>query len=193
MGFWEAIKGERVKLKGPRLDTCEVCNGTGSGGGANSICPDCNGSGNVTQMAGAMRFSLTCPRCDGTGKLRNVCTNCYGDGRVMRTERVEVRIPAGARTGSRLRVGGKGNSGTVGAPDGDLYITIRVDAHPIFSRDGDDILIQVPISVSEAYLGAKIEVPTIDGRALLKIPPGTHTGQKFRLREKGVFNSRTNS
>lgn len=191
--FWQSIRGTQVRLNITRLDTCEVCHGTGSGGGANSVCPDCNGSGNVTQMAGAMRFSLTCPRCDGTGRLKDICTNCNGDGRVMRTEPVEVRIPPGARTGSRLRVAGKGNAGTAGAPGGDLYITIRVDAHPFFNRDGDDIEIKVPITVSEAYLGAKIEVPTIDGRALLKIPPGTHTGQKFRLREKGVFNSRTNT
>ena len=109
-------------------------------------------------------------------------------GGLPRTETVEVRIPPGAQTGSRLRVAGKGNAGTMGAPAGDLYITVRVEPHPFFRRDGDDIEIRVPVTVTEAALGAKIEVPTIDGRALLKIPQGTQNGQKFRLREKGVFN-----
>jgi molecular chaperone DnaJ len=140
-----------------------------------------------------MRFSLTCPRCGGTGRLRNACPSCGGEGRMSTSEKVEVRIPAGAANGSRLRVQGKGNAGRMGAPPGDLYITLRVDDHPLFRREGDDILLKVPVSVAEAGLGAKIEVPTVDGRALLKIPQGTQTGQKFRLREKGVFNSRKNS
>jgi molecular chaperone DnaJ len=106
---------------------------------------------------------------------------------------VEVRIPAGTQSGSRLRVAGKGNAGTLGAPPGDLYITIQVQSHPFFVRDGDNINIDVPITVSEAGLGAKIEVPTIDGKAQLKIPQGTKNGQKFRMREKGVFNSRKES
>jgi len=106
---------------------------------------------------------------------------------------VEVRIPQGVTSGSRLRVAGKGNAGVAGGPPGDLYITIRVDEHPFFKRNGDNIEIQVPLTVSEAGLGAKIEVPTIDGRALLKIPQGTQNGQRFRLREKGVLNSRKNS
>ncbi len=142
-------------------------------------------------MAGAMKFNLTCPRCQGTGKLKNGCPTCGGEGRVLTTESVEVRIPAGVRNGSRLRVAGKGNAGTMGAPPGDLYITTRVEEHPFFHRDGDNIEIQVPVTVAEAGLGAKIEVPTIDGKALLKVPQGTHNGQKFRLREKGVLNSRT--
>ena len=137
-----------------------------------------------------MRFSLMCQRCNGSGRLRNVCPACHGDGRISHKENVEVRIPAGTRTGSRLRVAGKGNAGTQGAPAGDLYITIRVDPHPFFERDGDDIHIRIPVAVWEAALGTKIEVPTIDGRALLKIPQGTQNGQKFRLREKGVLNSR---
>jgi len=111
----------------------------------------------------------------------------------VRPDVVEVRIPPGVSAGSRLRVAGKGNAGTAGAQSGDLYITVRVEEHPFFKRDGDDIEIQVPLTVSEAGLGSKIEVPTIDGRALLKIPQGTQNGQKFRLRDKGVFNSRKNS
>src|SRR5204863_1586582 len=118
----------------------------------------CNGTGNVSQMAGAMRFNLTCPRCNGTGKLTNACPTCGGDGRVTRTESVEVRIPPGARNGSRLRVAGKGNAGTHGAPPGDLYITTRVEKHPFFHREGDEIYIKVPLAAWEAALGAKIEV-----------------------------------
>ena len=188
--FWQAIRGTSVKLNISRQDTCEVCHGTGSAGSQVAVCPQCDGTGTVTQMAGAMRFNLTCPRCGGSGRLRNVCPNCRGEGRVPRVETVEVRIPPGVATGNRLRVAGKGNAGLAGGPPGDLYITVRVEEHPFFKRVGDNIEIQVPLTVSEAGLGAKIEVPTIDGRALLKIPQGTQNGQKFRLREKGVFNAR---
>jgi molecular chaperone DnaJ len=189
--FWQAIRGTQVRLTINRQEVCTVCGGSGTKSGATTVCPECNGSGNVTQMAGAMRFSLTCPRCEGTGRLKNNCPNCHGDGRVSTPDTVDVRIPPGAQQGSRLRVQGKGNAGTHGAPPGDLYITVRVDEHPFFRRDGDDIEITLPVRIDEAGLGAKIEVPTIDGRALLKIPQGTKNGQKFRLREKGVASSRT--
>jgi molecular chaperone DnaJ len=191
--FWQAIRGTQISLNINRQDVCGTCNGSGAAGGNTTICPECNGSGNVNQMAGAMKFSLTCPRCNGTGRLRNTCPTCHGDGRLAESEKVDVRIPAGAQTGSRLRVAGKGNAGTMGAPSGDLYITIRVEPHPIFERNGDDIEIKLPVRVDEAALGAKLEVPTIDGRALLKIPQGTKNGQKLRLREKGVSNSRKGS
>ncbi|MBV8844964.1 MAG: molecular chaperone DnaJ [Bryobacterales bacterium] len=189
--FWQAIKGTQVRLSINRQEACPVCHGSGAQAGANTICPQCNGSGNVTQAAGAMRFSLTCPKCEGTGRLRNKCSNCGGDGTIASSEIVEVRIPPGAQQGSRLRVAGKGNAGTLGSPPGDLYITLRVEPHPFFVREGDDINIRVPVRIDEAGLGAKIEVPTIDGRALLKIPQGTKNGQKFRLRDKGVLNSRS--
>jgi molecular chaperone DnaJ len=188
--FWQSIRGTQVKLNITRQDVCDQCSGTGSAGGGVAVCPECNGTGNVTQMAGAMKFNLTCPRCGGRGRLRNACPKCFGDGRVAKQDTVEVRIPAGATPGSRLRVKDKGNAGTLGAPAGDLYITIQVEPHPFFNREGDDIHIKVPVSVSEAGLGAKIEVPTIDGKAILKIPQGTQNGQKFRMREKGVYNSR---
>jgi molecular chaperone DnaJ len=188
--FWQSIQGAQVRLNIHRLDDCGSCRGSGSVGGSMGACPQCHGTGNVTQMAGAMRFSLTCPRCGGSGRLRNACPACRGEGRVSRDESVEVRIPPGAQTNSRLRVQGKGNAGSMGAPPGDLYITIHVEPHPFFTREGDDILIRVPVSVTEAGLGARIEVPTVDGRALLKIPQGTQNGQKFRLREKGVYNAR---
>lgn len=191
--FWQSIKGTQVRLNVNRHEVCGTCGGSGSSGGGSTQCPQCHGSGNVTQMAGAMRFSLTCPRCSGKGKVKNLCPVCQGDGRLPHPESVEVRIPPGTRNGSRLRVASKGSAGTMGAPAGDLYITVRVDEHPFFRRDGDNIEIRIPVTVSEAALGAKIEVPTVDGRALLKIPQGTQTGQKFRLREKGVLNARTNT
>jgi molecular chaperone DnaJ len=190
--FWQAIRGTQTRLNITRYEVCDTCHGSGSTGQGEVTCPQCNGTGNVTQMAGAMRFNLACPRCGGSGKLRNACPTCGGDGRVTRTETVDVRISPGARNGSRLRVPGKGNAGTMGAPPGDLYITTRVEEHPFFHREGDDIEIEVPVAVWEAALGSKIEVPTIDGRTLLKIPQGTKNGQKFRLREKGVLNARTN-
>jgi len=192
--FWQAIRGTQTRLNITRYDVCDICHGSGAAAGpglGELTCPECKGTGNVSQMAGAMRFNLTCPRCGGSGKLGSACPACGGEGRVARTESVEVRIPPGARNGSRLRVPGKGNAGTLGAPAGDLYITTRVEDHDFFHRDGDNIEIKLPLAVWEAALGAKIDVPTIDGRAQLKIPQGTKNGQRFRLREKGVLNSRT--
>lgn len=191
--FWQAIRGTQVKLNISRQETCPTCHGSGAAGSNVAVCPECDGSGTVTQMAGAMKFNLTCPRCGGTGRLKNACPTCRGEGRVSHPDTVEVRIPQGVAAGSRLRVAGKGNAGVAGGPAGDLYITIRVEEHPFFKRSGDNIDVQVPLSVSEAGLGAKIEVPTIDGRALLKIPQGTQNGQKFRLRDKGIFNARKNT
>ncbi len=193
ISFWQAIRGFTAKIEVTRSDVCPTCHGTGGNEAGSVACPQCNGTGNVTQMAGNMKFNLTCPRCNGKGRLKNACPTCHGDGRLSHAEQVEVRIPAGARDGSRLRVAGKGNAGTQGAPAGDLYITTRVEEHPLFKRDGDNINLKVPVTVAEAGLGAKIEVPTIDGKTLLKIPPGTQNEQKFRLRERGIFNARKNS
>ena len=133
-----------------------------------------------------MKFNVTCPRCQGTGKNVATCPVCHGEGSVERTEPLEVRIKAGTRDGQRIRIAGKGNAGTHGGGVGDLYVIIRAGEHPIFRREGDDISLTVPVTTVEAALGAKIEVPTIDGRSVLKIPPGTQSGQKLRLREKGV-------
>jgi molecular chaperone DnaJ len=193
ISFWQAIKGTTAKIDITRYDQCPTCQGTGGKDAGSVSCPQCNGTGNVTQMAGNMKFNLTCPRCNGKGRLKNACPTCHGDGRLAHTETVEVRIPPGAQDGSRLRVAGKGNAGTMGASPGDLYITTHVEEHPLFQREGDNILLKVPVTVAEAGLGAKIEVPTIDGKTLLKIPPGTQNEQKFRLRERGVFNARKNS
>jgi molecular chaperone DnaJ len=188
--FWQSIRGTQVKLNISRQETCDTCHGSGTAGNSVAVCPECDGAGTVTQMAGAMKFNLTCPKCGGSGRLKNACPTCRGEGVITRPDTVEVRIPQGVSSGARLRVAGKGNAGVGGGPPGDLYITVRVDEHPFFKRHGDNIDIQVPLTVSEAGLGAKIEVPTIDGRALLKIPQGTQNGQKFRLREKGIFNAR---
>src|SRR5712664_2357687 len=190
--FWDAVRGGVKKLQITRLDTCETCHGTGAIGSPQT-CPVCNGSGTVQQAAGKMRFNVPCTRCGGTGKIRTPCRTCGGEGRVRRTETIEVRIPPGLASGARLRVPGKGNSGTMGAPPGDLYLRVEVRPHPFFERRGNDLYTKVPVTVSEATLGAKIEVPTIDGRSLVKIPPGTNSGSTLRLREKGITSARNGS
>jgi len=184
--FAEAMHGTVKKLSFTRLDVCNVCHGSGYAPGDEKICPTCNGSGQVTQVSGKMRFQVTCSRCGGSGRLRTVCRNCGGEGRVQRVETLDVRIPPGAKTGSRVRVAGRGNAGTGGGPPGDLYIITNVQPHPFFERRGDDLYTVVPITVSEASLGAKVEVPTIDGRSQVRIPPGTNSGKRLRLREKGA-------
>jgi len=183
--FWTAIRGGVMRLNITRQDVCSTCHGQGTLE-APGKCPECNGTGQITQTGGRMKFNVQCPRCHGTGKNLTMCPTCHGEGTVTKTEPLEVRIKAGTRDGQRIRLPGKGNAGARGGAPGDLYAIIRAGDHPIFHRDGDDISLTVPVSASEAALGAKIEVPTIDGRALLKIPPGTQSGQKLRLREKGV-------
>jgi molecular chaperone DnaJ len=183
--FWTAIRGGVMRLNISRHDTCGNCHGQGFLE-APGKCPQCGGSGQITQTSGRMKFNVQCPRCHGTGKNLTTCPVCHGAGVVEKTEPLEVRIKAGTRDGQRIRIPGKGNAGAHGGAAGDLYAIIRIDAHPVFRRDGDDIYLSVPVNATEAALGAKIEVPTIDGRALLKSPPGTQSGQKLRLREKGV-------
>jgi molecular chaperone DnaJ len=183
--FWTAIRGGVMRLNISRNDVCSHCHGQGSLE-APGKCPECNGTGQITQTGGRMKFNVQCPRCHGTGKNLTTCPTCHGEGTVTKTEPLEVRIKAGTRDGQRIRLPGKGNAGAHGGVAGDLYAIIRTEGHPIFRRDGDDIYLTVPVSATEAALGAKIEVPTIDGRALLKIPPATQSGQKLRLREKGV-------
>jgi molecular chaperone DnaJ len=188
--FAEAMRGTVKKLSFTRLDVCNVCHGTGAAPGDEKVCPTCGGSGHVTQVSGKMRFQVTCSQCGGSGRLRNMCRNCGGEGRVQRVETLDVRIPPGAHTGSRVRVAGRGNAGVQGGPPGDLYIITKVEPHPFFDRRGDDLYTTVPITVTEASLGAKVEVPTIDGRAQVRIPPGTDSGKKLRLREKGAPSAR---
>jgi len=190
ISFAKAVHGTVEKISYTRMDTCPACRGTGTGGGAPQVCTTCNGTGKRAQTAAGMRFNMSCTHCGGSGRIRTACRGCGGDGRVRRTETIDVRFPAGVQTGSRVRVPGRGNAGQGGRPPGDLYIITRVEPHPYFDRRGDDVYTSVPVTVVEAALGAKVEVPTIDGRALLRIPPGTNSGQKFRLREKGIVSAR---
>jgi len=186
--FWTAIRGGQARIQIHRQETCPTCHGQAYTGGP-MTCPECNGTGQVTQMGGRMKFNIPCPRCNGTGRTTNACTTCHGEGTVNRTETVDFRIKAGTRDGQRIRLQGKGNAGVNGGAAGDLFLIVRTGTHPVFTRAGDDIQISVPVTVAEASLGAKVEVPTIDGRAQLKIPPGTQSGQKLRMRERGVENA----
>jgi molecular chaperone DnaJ len=137
-------------------------------------------------MGGRMKFNIPCPGCNGTGRTSKDCPTCHGEGVISKTETVDFRIKAGTRDGQRIRLQGKGNAGVNGGAAGDLYLIVRTGTHPVFTRVGDDIQLTVPVTVPEASLGAKVDVPTIDGRAQLKIPPGTQSGQKLRMRERGV-------
>ena len=186
--FWTAIRGGQARIQVNRHETCPTCHGQAHTGGAMQ-CPECNGTGQVTQMGGRMKFNISCPRCNGTGRTSSTCTTCHGEGVVGRTEAVEFRIKAGTRDGQRIRLQGKGNAGLRGGPAGDLFLIVRTGTHPVFTRLGDDIHLTVPVTIAEASLGAKVDVPTIDGRAQLKIPPGTQSGQKLRMRERGVENA----
>jgi molecular chaperone DnaJ len=186
ISFAEAMRGTVKKLSFTRLDTCNSCHGAGATPGDERVCATCGGSGHVPQVSGKMRFEVTCARCGGSGHLRTMCRNCGGEGRVQRVDTLDVRIPPGAKTGSRVRVAGRGNVGVQGGPAGDLYIIMNVQPHPFFDRRGDDLYTVVPITVTEASLGSKVEVPTIDGRSQVRIPPGTNSGTKLRLREKGA-------
>jgi molecular chaperone DnaJ len=186
--FWTAIRGGQARLEVRRQEVCPSCHGQSSAGGQ-MMCPECDGTGQVTQMGGRMKFNIPCPKCGGQGRISNTCSTCQGEGVVSRSEPIEFRIKAGTRDGQRIRLQGKGNAGANGGPAGDLYLIVRTETHPVFSREGDDIHMTVPVTVPEASLGAKVDVPTIDGRAQLKIPPGTQSGQKLRMRERGVENA----
>ena len=183
--FWTGIRGGQARIQVNRQEVCPTCHGQAHTGGPMQ-CPECNGTGQVTQMGGRMKFNIPCPSCNGTGRTTNLCAGCHGEGVVSRTEAVEFRIKPGTRDGQRIRLQGKGNAGVNGGAPGDLYLIVRTGTHPVFTRVGDDIHVTVPVTVPEASLGAKVDVPTIDGRAQLKIPPGTQSGQKLRMRERGV-------
>jgi molecular chaperone DnaJ len=189
--FEEAIQGITTNLTVNRSEQCSRCNGAGDIGGPVMVCSTCKGSGQVQRAGGRLRFAQECPDCAGTGRRRSPCSLCKGKGTVPKNETVKVRIPAGVDTGSRVKVAGKGHGGRLGAPPGDLHIITNVGTHKYFTRKGDNIYVTVPITVPEGALGAKIEVPTVEGKAQLRIPPGTQSGQKFRLRERGVPSRRT--
>ena len=186
LSFEEGVKGLTTNITVNRSEQCSRCNGAGDAGGPLVVCTTCSGTGQVQRAGGRLRFAQECPDCGGAGKRRSPCAVCHGKGTVPKTEQVKVRIPAGVDTGSRVRIVGKGEGGRLGAPAGDLFIITNVGKHQYFTRRGDNIYVTVPVTVSEAALGAKIEVPTVEGKAQLRIPPGTQSGQKFRLRERGV-------
>jgi molecular chaperone DnaJ len=193
LGFWDAIRGAQLRVTVAREDTCPTCHGSGTAPGPAVTCGMCGGTGKTTRQAGAMRFDMTCPQCGGTGKQRRPCPKCHGTGSINAPETLNVRIPPGVDTGSRVRVPGKGNAGVQGGPSGDLYIVTEVEPHPVFERKGDNIYVKLPVTITEAALGAKVEVPTIDGLSTIKIPPGTQSGQKLRLRDKGAPSLRDSS
>ncbi|HUE83332.1 MAG TPA: molecular chaperone DnaJ [Pyrinomonadaceae bacterium] len=186
LSFEEAIKGLTTNITVNRSEQCSRCNGAGDIGGPVMVCPTCKGSGQLQRSGGRLRFAQECPDCAGTGRRRSPCSLCKGKGTVPKTETVKVRIPAGVETGSRVRIPGKGEGGRLGAQPGDLHIITNVGPHKHFTRKGDNIYVTVPITVPEAALGAKIEVPTVEGKAQLRVPPGTQSGQKFRLRQRGA-------
>ena len=187
ISFMESVQGLTARINLSRQGACSICNGTGMDRTSDlRTCPQCQGTGQENRGQGFMRFSGTCRTCSGSGKIGKRCKTCSGTGNIPVEETITVRVPPGAANGFRMRVPGKGNAGRLGGPQGDLYLRIAVRSHEFFQREGNDILCSVPITVTEAALGAKIEIPSIDGKTILKIPPGTQTGQKFRLRGKGV-------
>ncbi|HEY6327834.1 MAG TPA: molecular chaperone DnaJ, partial [Blastocatellia bacterium] len=189
IGFEDAVRGLTTKITLSRNETCSSCSGTGEGKGEQITCSYCRGTG---QAASRLGGNSRCGHCAGKGKVAPTCSACRGQGIVPKEETIQIRIPAGVDTGSRVRIPGKGHAGARSGSPGDLYIVPNVGRHAYFTRQGDNIYCDVPITVPEAALGAKIEVPTVDGKALLRIPPGTQSGQKFRLRERGVPSLRAN-
>lgn len=190
--FMEAVFGVSREIEVERLVACGGCRGTGSAAGTSpEVCGTCQGRGQVTQRSGFFSISATCPHCRGEGRIiRNPCRECRGTGKIRSSKSVQIRIPPGVETGSRLRLRGEGEDGEHGGPSGDLYVFIEVDAHEYFERHGDDILLKIPLSVTQAALGATIEVPTLNGAEKLKIPKGTQHGKIFRLPGKGIPNLR---
>ena len=187
VGFMDAIRGISMEISIDRNVTCSNCGGLGYATSSSpKECPDCKGTGQVNRSRGYMKFSSLCPTCGGEGVIRQPCTVCNGRGMLRKHESIRVNIPPGVDSGSKVRVAGKGNGGIAGGPDGDLYLMINVASHPVFRREADNVRIIAPITVMEAALGTKVEVPTVDGAANMRIPPGTQSGQVFRLREKGA-------
>ena len=189
----EAVKGTEVHIRVPTFESCETCLGSGAQPGTQaSTCTTCGGHGQVRMQQGFFSIQQTCPACRGSGKvIKSPCNTCHGEGRVRGTKTLSVKVPAGVDEGDQIRLGGEGEAGQNGGPGGDLYVQVRLKPHDIFKRDGDDLHCEMPLSFVTAALGGELEIPTLDGRASLKIPAGTQTGQLFRLRGKGVRNVRS--
>lgn len=186
--FEQAAFGGTVQIRVPRLTTCATCDGMGTRPGTEpSHCSQCGGSGSVTMRQGFFEIRRTCPRCQGQGRvITDPCKTCRGQGRVQENRVLSVHIPAGVDTGSRLRLNGEGEAGVGGGPPGDLYVVLGVRKHPLFEREGTNVICEVPVSMVQAALGAEIEVPTLDGPVKMKVPAGTQTGRLFRLRHRGI-------
>ena len=188
LSFEEAVFGKESSIRIPRAVTCNTCGGSGARPGTSPVtCSGCGGRGQIRFSQGFFAVSRTCPQCGGAGKvIRDPCTTCNGAGKVREEKTLSVRIPPGVDEGTRLRVAGEGEAGTLGGPPGDLYVFITVADHPKFTRRDYDIHSQQPISITQASLGADLEVETVHGREKLRIPPGTQPNQVFRLRGKGI-------
>lgn len=190
----EAAFGLERDIKIPRTETCSTCGGSGAAAGAKpGTCPACEGTGQIqfTQSTpfGRIVQSRTCDRCRGAGQIiEKPCPTCHGNGKLRKNRTIKVKVPPGVDNGTRVRLAGEGESGIRGGPPGDLYVYIHVKHHRIFSREGDDLICEVPISFTQAALGDELEVPTLEGKAVLKVPEGTQTGTVFRLKGKGVPN-----
>jgi molecular chaperone DnaJ len=185
IGFAESISGLRTRISVQRRHACAGCNGLGRESRANA-CGHCGGVGQVVRLRAGLQFLAPCEQCSGTGKTVTECTDCGGEGRISRTDIMDIDIPAGVGVGSRIRYPGQGDMGRHGGPSGDLYVVTNVASHPFFTRVGDNVQCDLPITISEAALGAKIEVPTVDGPAVVRVPPGTQNGQILRIRGKGA-------
>ena len=192
LSFEEALMGTERRMMVTRLDACAACAGTGVRRAAETPCADCQGAGATRWRRGHMVFTKACVPCGGTGRLRRQpCGSCRAEGVVSSTEEISFHVPAGVSDGARMRVPDKGHASRGGGAAGDLYITATVGAHRLFVRDGDDLRLEAPISVSEAVLGASIDVPTVEGRVGLRIHPGTSSGQQFRVKNQGAPSPRT--
>jgi molecular chaperone DnaJ len=193
LNFMDAANGIETTIQVSHKLACAACKGKGTDPGSKqSTCPTCSGRGRVQKQSGFMKFGSICPNCGGSGVLPGApCRACGGDGRVETTSRLRVRIPAGVANDSKVRIAGKGNAGRDGGPEGDLIITIHVSPHKVFRRNGHDLEMSLPVTYAEAALGAKIEIPTLEGSSLFKVPPGTASGQKLRLKGKGIVNPKT--
>jgi molecular chaperone DnaJ len=187
LSFEESFHGAQRRLEVERHETCPACQGSGEQAAAPSACARCQGTGQVRGRRGHMIFSRPCGACDGTGTLRlRGCGRCGGEGRLAGSEAFEVRIPPGARSGSTVRLPGCGHAGRRGGPPGDLVLHIDVEEHPLFRREGDDLMATVPVSIVEAALGGHVEVETPDGKVTIELPAGTQNAHRFRLRKRGM-------
>ncbi len=189
--FEEAAFGVEKEVSARRIENCAECNGTGSSDGVTETCSQCRGSGQVRTvqniMGMQMQSTTTCPQCSGRGKvIKNPCNTCRGKGKVYRTKKIKVNVPAGINEGQTVRVRGEGCVGSNGGPNGDLMVDIYIKSHPIFEREGMDVYCEVPITFTQAALGAEIEVPTLDGKVKFTIPEGTQTGKLFSLTGRGI-------